>query len=306
MRNIVLLLMFVGTRAYPDWFHEYKQKHRKLYEIEEEEEAFHVLEPKYDFAKWHGYELTHRSDKNHSLGVNPFHGRRLHTHSTPTGNHRLGMPLTMDWRTHGAVTSVKTQGSCGGCFAFAAVGSIEFWYWKHTRKSKDFSIQQWIDCTKGANYGCDGGLMHPVFAKAMKTPAGPASFDTYRNRESVCRKRTHRPWLRVKSYAVQSDASNYPIEQHLAHNLVQYGPIPVGIDSTNWHFEMYRGGVLKESQCGKDIDHAVLLVGFTPEYWIIKNSWGPRWGQAGYLYLERNKNACGINSYASFITEAEV
>jgi cathepsin L len=69
---------------------------------------------------------------------------------------------------------------------------------------------------------------------------------------------------------------------------------------------MYRGGVLKESQCGKDIDHAVLLVGFTPEYWIIKNSWGPRWGQAGYLYLERNKNACGINSYASFITEAEV
>ena len=112
--------------------------------------------------------------------------------------------------------------------------------------------------------------------------------------------------MRVKSYAVQSDDTHYPIEQHLAHNLVQYGPIPIGIDSTNWHFEMYRGGVLKESQCGKDIDHAVLLVGFTPEYWIIKNSWGPHWGQAGYLYLERNKNACGINSYASFITEAEV
>jgi hypothetical protein len=80
MRSIVLLLMFVGTCAYPDWFHEYKQKHRKLYEIQEEGEAFRILEQKYDFAKQHGYELTHRSDKNHSLGFNPFHGRRLSSH----------------------------------------------------------------------------------------------------------------------------------------------------------------------------------------------------------------------------------
>jgi len=307
MRIIVLVLLIVSSNAYPNWFHEYKNKHRKLYDKTEEKKAFDVLEPKYHFAKRHGYELTHRSDKNHSLGFNPFRNRQLSDDTyTPVGNHRLGMPLTMDWRTHGAVTSVKTQGSCGGCFAFAAVGSIEFWYWKYTRKAKDFSVQQWIDCTKGENYGCEGGLMHPVFKKAMRMPAGPASFDKYRNRETTCRRRLERPWLRVKSFAVQSDDTHYPIEQHLAHNLVQYGPIPIGIDSTNWHFEMYRGGILKESQCGKDIDHAVLLVGYTPSYWIIKNSWGPRWGQHGYLYLERGKNACGINSYASFITDAEV
>ncbi len=304
MRAIVFLLLFVHTCAYPDWFHEYKQKHRKLYDASEEEKAFNILAPKYQFAESHGYDLTHRSDKNHTV-FNPFRGRGSYNH-TPVGSHRLGMPLTMDWRTHGAVTSVKTQGSCGGCFAFAAVGSIEYWHWKYTRKIKDFSIQQWIDCTKKNNFGCEGGLMHPVFAKAMTTPAGPASFDKYRNKEYTCKRRTHRPWLRVKSYAVQSDETHYPIEQHLAHNLVQYGPIPVGIDSTNWHFEMYRGGILKETQCGKDIDHAVLLVGFTPKYWIIKNSWGSRWGHKGYLHLERGKNACGINSYASFITGAEI
>lgn len=311
MRTIVFLLLCVHIYAdsqYPDWFHEYKRKHRKLYSVEEEGRAFDILKPKYHFANLHGYDLTHRSDRNASK-TNPFHARRklyLNVSDTPKGHHRLGLPLTMDWRTHGAVTSVKTQGSCGACFAFSAVGSIEFWYWKHTRKLKDFSIQQWIDCTKDKNYGCDGGLMHEVFLKAERQPAGPDEFDRYLHREGKCKRRFTKPWLKVSSFIVQSDETHYPIERHLAHNLVQYGPIPIGIDSTNWHFEMYKGGVLKESQCGKDIDHAVLLVGYTPEYWIIKNSWGPHWGIDGYIHVQRGKNACGINSYASFITDASV
>jgi C1A family cysteine protease len=212
----------------------------------------------------------------------------------------------MDWRTHGAVTKPKNQGSCGGCFAFAAVGAFEFWYWKHKRQLKDFSVQQWLDCSKPENYGCDGGVMNYVFDKARTTPAGPASFDPYLHRNSKCKVRRHKPWVRVKSYATQSDEWHYPIESRLAHNLVQYGPIPVGIDSSSWHLQLYESGILKASKCGKDIDHAVLVVGFTPKYWIIKNSWGTAWGEEGYFYLERGKNACGINSYASFITEADV
>ena len=307
MKLFVFLLLFVHVQAYPQWFHDYQQKHRKLYTLEEAEQAFMVLQPKYDFATKHGYELTYRSDKNHTK-ANMYRRAKLGNIShTPVGQHRLGMPLRMDWRKHGAVTSVKRQGSCGACFAFSAVGSIEYWYWKRTGQLKDFSIQQWIDCTRGANYGCDGGLMHVVFRQAMLEPAGPADFDRYLNHEGTCKRRRHKPWLKVSSFVAQSDETHYPIEQHLAHNLVQYGPIPIGIDSTNWHFEMYRGhSVLKESQCGKDIDHAVLLVGYTPEYWIIKNSWGSQWGADGYLYLERGKNACGINSYASFITDAQV
>lgn len=307
MKMKLLLLLLATAHAYPTWFHEYKEKHNKLYDKHSEMRAFAILEPKYHFAKAHNYELTYRSDVNHTKEPHQNHfRRRLHSfNSTPVGGHRLGMPLTMDWRTHGAVTSVKLQGACGGCFAFSAVGSIEYWYWRQTRKLQDFSIQQWIDCTKGDNFGCDGGLMHNVFHKAMRMPAGPEEFDKYLFHEAKCKRRTHKPWLKVKSFVVQSDETGYPIEQHLAHNLVQYGPIPIGIDSSNWHFEMYRGGVLKESQCGKDIDHAVLLVGYTPNYWIIKNSWGPHWGNQGYLYLQRGKNACGINSYASFITDAE-
>lgn len=291
-----------------EWFKDYIEKHNKVYSLEERRRAFAILEPKYHFAKKHGYQLTHRSDRNHSEGFNPFSNRRRlgHYNSTPVGNHRLGLPLHLDYRTLGSVTSVKKQSSCGACFSFSAVGGIEYWYKKKSGDLRDFSVQQWIDCTKPQNFGCDGGLMHNVFHKAMYQPAGPVEFDPYLNREAKCKHRHKRPWLKVKSYVVQSDDNHYPIESHLAHNLVQYGPISIGIDSSNWHFELYKGGILKANKCGKDIDHAVLVVGYTPSYWVIKNSWGPKWGDNGYMYLERGKNACGINSYASFITDASI
>lgn len=293
--------LILSVHAYPQWFHEYNNIYkRKLYS---DEEAYNILRPKYDFAQRHGYDLNHRSlmpNRTH----NPF---RLRTEvDADKVNHRLGMPLNMDWRTHGAVTSVKKQGKCGCCFSFAAVGSIEFWYWKITRVLKDFSVQQWVDCTKGKNFGCDGGLMQYIFQQAMTEPAGPESFDRYLHHEASCLHRIQRPWLKVINYVSQTDQFHYPIEANLAHNIVQYGPIPVAIDSSSLHFELYQGGILKESRCGKDVDHAVLVVGFTPQYWIVKNSWGPEWGLKGYFHLERGKNACGINSYASFITDATV
>ena len=56
--------------------------------------------------------------------------------------------------------------------------------------------------------------------------------------------------------------------------------------------------------CTNDIDHAVTIVGYTTDAWIVKNSWGRGWGDKGYIYLERGHNTCGLAEYITYVTDA--
>lgn len=57
------------------------------------------------------------------------------------------------------------------------------------------------------------------------------------------------------------------------------------------------------------MDHGVVVVGYGSEggkdYWIVRNSWGAEWGEAGYLRMERNvadkpSGLCGITIEPSY------
>ena len=74
------------------------------------------------------------------------------------------------------------------------------------------------------------------------------------------------------------------------------GPVSVAIEGGTEH-DFYKGGVFSDEnpKCGDNIDHAVTIVGFTPDIWIIKNSYGTTWGEGGYMRWDRSiANMCGI------------
>jgi len=66
-------------------------------------------------------------------------------------------------------------------------------------------------------------------------------------------------------------------------------------------FHAYTGGIITDTDCGVHHNHAITAVGFGVsvggiEYYIVKNSWGPGWGEEGYVRIGvvAGKGICGV------------
>ena len=136
-----------------------------------------------------------------------------------------------------------------------------------------------MDCTSkqngGENDGCGGGLMEDVFEYAETHALPYENENPYRGEDAHCRAGSVSSF--VSSYATMSSDDDPLAEEHLAWLITHYGPVAVSIDSRSDAFQNYAGGIFPGTMCGKDVDHAVVIVGFGPGYWIVKNSWGKAW-----------------------------
>jgi C1A family cysteine protease len=206
-------------------------------------------------------------------------------------------PESVDWRKEGAVTPVKDQGQCGSAWAFAATGAMEGIGFIKTRKLNALSEQQLIDCSSGYhNQGCSGGspidAFKYVIEKSIATSKGIAAESSYpyRAREgSNCKPAVSVLGIKGQGEVVRSVEA---LKEAVARQ-----PVAVMVDARNW--EHYKQGIF--SDCGSDLDHFVLVVGYTSEYWIVKNSRGPGWGEHGYIHLKMG-NTCGVTDMAVYPT----
>ncbi len=78
--------------------------------------------------------------------------------------------------------------------------------------------------------------------------------------------------------------------------LLAKGPVIVSVATSDpthaWSY--YENGIFS-GPCSTQTDHAVIVVGYTEDYWIIQNSWGVNWGMNGYMHLKMG-NTCGVLS----------
>jgi len=209
------------------------------------------------------------------------------------------LPDSIDWRKKDAVTPVKDQGQCGSCWSFSSTGVLEGFYAIKNKKLLSFSEQQIVDCD-ATDYGCMGGWPYQALVYAGKN--GLESEDTYpyTAQDGKCKykkgdaTKTNTGYTFVKAKSVNA----------LKTALVK-GPVSVAIEADEDVFQQYSSGVIK-ADCGASLDHAVLVVGYKTisgvEAWIVKNSWGTSWGNAGYVYIATDPKpndgtgVCGILS----------
>jgi C1A family cysteine protease len=192
-----------------------------------------------------------------------------------------------NWNDKGAVTPVKDQGQCGSCWAFSATGGLEGLSFVSNGELESFSESQLVDCSGSyGNQACNGGLMDNAFKFVKDKGIVHESDYPYKAVKQTCKIATGP--FKISGF---TDIKNC---NDLASALTGR-PISIAVDATNW--SAYKGGVF--SNCSTRLNHGVLLVGVKSNNWVVKNSWGPRWGESGFIQLQGG-NTCGLCNVASY------
>eukprot|EP00929_Paragymnodinium_shiwhaense_P024840 TRINITY_DN15177_c0_g1_i1.p1 TRINITY_DN15177_c0_g1~~TRINITY_DN15177_c0_g1_i1.p1 ORF type:complete len:389 (+),score=106.73 TRINITY_DN15177_c0_g1_i1:90-1256(+) len=200
------------------------------------------------------------------------------------------------------------------------------------------SVEQVVECDEH-DYSCYGGYMKGAYEYTIEHGglASEADYATPKTAHTIClpnqtfnetcgdgmcddppltsycdltcSDKKHKSVAKIASWvALPTD------EDKMAAYLAQHGPVSVGINAQGgflgvlfpW-LQFYKKGIANPKGCKKDtvtsIDHGVLLVGYGEEngqkYWIVKNSWGGKWGEDGYFRLVRGQGSCAINLMAT-------
>jgi parallel beta-helix repeat protein len=231
--------------------------------------------------------------------------------STISGN----LPSYWNWHDYNGfdwMTNVKDQGSCGSCWAFAAVGALEGEIKIKERNPElntDLSEEYLVsDCSSSGD--CCGGYatMTALYMKAqgivdeecMKYKSsncgcwptscqGSCKYKGSNCANTICQDRCS-DWENriVKADQVFSDGEPYQWKKRISTE----GPL-VATLSMNGYFD--KDGIFR---CNNFlINHVVTVVGYddTDKYWIAKNSWGSIWKNGGYFKIGYGE--CGIGYY---------
>ena len=223
----------------------------------------------------------------------------MYQNARPTTYEAVSIPDSVDWRKEGAVNAVQDQGQCGSCWAFSAVGAMEGRNKIKTGgKLFKLSEQQLVDCAGGSygNLGCNGGEMSTAFQYAHDYGMEEESVYPYTGYDGNCAY----DQTKVVVTPTGGDAVT-PNSAVALKTAIADGPVSVAIEADTFVFQFYSGGILNSKACGTNLDHGVVAVGYGADasgkpYYIVRNSWGAKWGQGGYILIAivAGEGICGI------------
>ena len=212
------------------------------------------------------------------------------------------LPETFDARTQWADTwlAVRDQGGCGSCWAFAVAETTGNRLGIIGCSQGDMSPQDLVACDT-LDLGCNGGSTvlswMTMTAQGITTEecipyasylgVSPACPSTCANGSAIVRKK--------------SDSFAQILPANMQNEVYANGPYEVAFYVFS-DFYAYSSGVYYYMYGDYLGGHAVMLCGWGVEnnvpYWLIQNSWGDYWGEAGHFRIRRGTDECGIESNA--------
>jgi len=212
------------------------------------------------------------------------------------------LPSYWSWQW-GGCTPVKSQGSCGSCWAFGAIGPVESAIRIATSDVVSLSEQWLISCTDSGD--CGGGWHTEAYEYLVENgwqdPCGGSggvltSDCPYLASNAPCDCPYPHPYP-ISSWAAVGYVWDIPSVEQIKQAIYDYGPVSACV-YVNGAFQAYTGGVFNSCDDNHWINHVVTLVGWSDsqQAWIMKNSWGTGWGAGGYMRIRYN---CSHIGYAT-------
>jgi len=309
---------YITEREYQREFTKFVKSFNRRYTTDEFFSRFEIFKQNLDLIELH----NSQTDITSTIGVNQYADMTSEEMANKLNGYRpvnrvknvrplklsAAAPSALDWNAKGAVTAIKDQGQCGSCWSFSATGSIEGAVFLKSGNLTSLSEQQLMDCSHPeGDDSCEGGLMDDAFQFVLDNKGICAEADyPYKAKDEKCVK-TCKSVSTITSFADVDFDEKKPTDETALMAAVQLGPVSIAIEADKPIFQLYTGGVITNAKsCGTDLDHGVLIVGYgtdaatNVDYWLVKNSWGPKWGEKGFVRLARNMNMCGLNSAASY------
>ena len=220
-----------------------------------------------------------------------------------------------DAREQGWVAQPRDQGFCGSCWSFSTAATVETAAAKADPNANasttpaHLAPQALLDCVPQtmpgvtpvvAAKGCFGGW-HPTALAWIHVNGLPLeSKYQYQAVDGYC----GGAGAVEGGVFIQGMVAVPPGDTSvMAATIQKYGAVSAVIQVLE-DFVLYSTGIYDNPACGETIlSHAVSVIGFGAtadgvEYWLVKNSFGRAWGEAGYFKMKRGVNMCGIENWA--------
>jgi C1A family cysteine protease len=239
-------------------------------------------------------------------------------------------PLDFDWRNNNGnfVTPVRDQGMCGSCWAHAIIAATESALLidgvNFDRTTLDLSEQYLVSCRTDAMFApCGSGNSSAnayhldKWGQLYNQPGAvlESSFPYVGNSISCGFSSVTHPY-KIASYTYVGDGMTWSPHDEVAQtkrnniNLIKTamnnGPVGAGMYVPfNWCESSSCHPYVEPPEALGAVNHDILIVGwhddgdldFTDDYWIVKNSDGPYWNDAGYVNVSMAGPVIGTGAY---------